>query len=106
MYWGSTGIPAQTTDGMVEGCSGIEDQQVYWVNQSQSFACIVGQRVLKVIVRQAFNTEIGSKRKLWPDLVKRACRVRAFVLGYNIVADQSEGSSSYARLLIFLLVCE
>lgn len=61
MHRGSTGTVAQTTDGMVERCSG--DQQMCWVDRGQSFARMAGQSVTRVAVIRGLDTATGSKRK-------------------------------------------
>ena len=76
------------TDRIVDGCSSVEDQQVYWVDRDKSFAQMVGQRVARVTMRRTLNTETGSKKKPWPNLIRGACRARAFVLGCNTVAGR------------------
>ena len=60
------------------------------------------RRAAKAAMRRVLDTEIGNKKKPWIDLVKRACRVRAFVPGCNTVVGRPEWSSSHARLLVFL----
>lgn len=51
-------------DGTVEECSDIEDQQVSWVGQGQSFAWTAGQKVAKVAVTGACCALISNKKRL------------------------------------------
>lgn len=46
---------------------------------------MVGRRVAKAAMTEVYNTEIGNKKKLWTNLIKGACMVRVFVLGYNTI---------------------
>lgn len=61
----------------------------------------LAQRAGKAAVRQVLDTGIGNKKKLWIDLVKRACRVNTFVPGCNTVVGRPGWLSSHARLLVF-----
>lgn len=53
-------------------------------------------------MRWVLNIEIDNKKKSWIDLARRACRVKVFVPGDNIVVGRPRWSSSYARFLVSL----
>lgn len=55
------------------------------VARGQSPARGVGWRVAKAAVTGVCDAGIGNKKRLQTDLVRGACRVRAFVLGCNTV---------------------
>ena len=53
-------------------------------------------------MRRVLDTRIGNRRKPWTDLIREACRVRAFEPGCDTVMGHPGWSLSHARLLIFL----
>ena len=79
MHQGSTGTAVEMIDRMVEGCSDIEDQQVSWVSQDQSFAWTTNQRVANVAVTGVCCAGISNKKRIQIDLAKKICRMRAFM---------------------------
>lgn len=59
--------------------TGVEVQQAGWAVRGQSFV----RRVAMVAMTGALNAGINNKKRLWLDLVRGVCRVRASVPGCN-----------------------
>lgn len=52
-------------------------------------------------IRWALNIETDNKRKPRLDLVKEACRERAFILACNIITGRPRWLLSHAKLFAF-----
>lgn len=55
------------------------------VTQGQNLAEKVGQKVAKVAITRVYNTKIDNKKRLQINLVKRTCKMRAFMSVCNII---------------------
>lgn len=84
-YTDNSNTKAWKFEEKVVAYTGIEVQQMGRA-RSQSLTL----RVAKVAVTWALNTQIDNERKLQPDLVKGACRVKAFASGCNTIVARPE----------------